>query len=283
MAKQSVDTSCSLCKGSSNRYSKLSMWNTAMQHRLREFTELSTDSLICLACKEDVRRNLNKSTYQPRWDKDKPRCMVASCKWINLHVIKTTITTTETAGHLLECDTRANTVGELALCELHYKQLHRKFHANDEMYVNYSHCKLCNAVVKQRQLRHITNPDLINTFYLDSTAVDPELQSSDIVCFRCYKAHLLLTKSLCSSSTDEEIRELLESIEEMGVDNERFGGYENYIAEALKNTFIYVGNILLDSRYTSIGCFTCEHILPLSADGLLHCSKRLFTYMHLKG
>ena len=101
-------------------------------------------------------------------------------------------------------------------------------------------------MVKQRQLRHITNPDLINTFYLDSTAVDPELQSSDIVCFRCYKAHLLLTKSLCSSSTDEEIRELLESIKEMGVDNERFGGYENYIAEALKNTFIYVGNILLD-------------------------------------
>ena len=31
--------------------------------------------------------------------------MVASCKWINLHVIKTTITTTETAGHLLACDT----------------------------------------------------------------------------------------------------------------------------------------------------------------------------------
>ena len=78
----------------------MSMWNTAMQHRLREFTELSTDSLICLACKKDVRRNLNKSTYQPRWDKNKPLCMVASCKWINLHVIKTTITTTETAGIL---------------------------------------------------------------------------------------------------------------------------------------------------------------------------------------
>ena len=53
-------------------------------------------------------------------------------------------------------------------------------------------------------------------------------------------------QSLGSSSTDEEIRELLESIEEMRVDNERFGGYETYIAEALKNTFIYVGNILLD-------------------------------------
>ena len=146
----------------------------------------------------------------------------------------------------LDCVVRESQCQYVTLCEVHYKQLHRKLHQNDNTYVRQK-CKLCNKAIKQ--VRHIAMPAHVNSIYSgisDSIALRPH----DPVCLTCYKAHMSLSED--DISTDKDLIEISQSIKQMSVDNDNLSEFEKHIALALINVFSHVCIILLDSSATLV-------------------------------
>ena len=243
---------------------------------------IAESSVICLPCKEDIRRNVGNPTYTPRWKDSEDKCMVVSCQWENVCKIKSKLASAERVAELLDCDlheshhhsldceerqsqsqsldyeereshcqsldcvVRESHCQYVTLCQVHYKQLHRKLHQNDNTYVRQK-CKLCNKAIKQ--VRHIAMPAHVNSIYSgisDSIALHPH----DPVCLTCYKAHMSLSED--DISTDKDLIEISQSIKQMSVDNDNLSDFVKHIALALIHVFNHVCIILLDSSATLV-------------------------------
>ena len=106
------------------------------------------------ACEKDIKRHITTAGYIPRWrintgiNIDKcivPGCSITSDSGLIIH---TGLVSTQQVASLLGIPLPQTSEGKLtALCQGHYKHIHRLLHADDSMY-KHEKCFTCNVILK---------------------------------------------------------------------------------------------------------------------------------------
>ncbi len=150
---------CSLCRQHSTHYCHLTTWEADMKERLRHLQNIADDDCICRACERDIKRNITKEGYKPRWLPQvgkglrHSKCIVSGCTECDT-IIHTGLVTKDTVANLLQTEVvREQRHSLTPLCGHHYKQIHRLLHTEDEMSAR-KKCYTCHAVLQQGTARH---------------------------------------------------------------------------------------------------------------------------------
>ena len=135
---------------------------------------IAESSVICLLCKEDIRRNFGNPTYTPRWKDSEDKCMVVSCQWKNVRKIKSKLASAERVAELLNCDLRESHHQSLdceereSHCqslgceehESHHQSLDCEERQSHSQSLDYeereSHCQSLDYVVRESHCQYVT-------------------------------------------------------------------------------------------------------------------------------
>ena len=199
---------CSLCKQKKFHYTHASEWNDDQKQFLKTIeAKISPSSCICKACADDVKRNMYETDYTPRWRKSKPKCKVIGCK--NIHGIKQCyVTNNAKIEDLLELD---KTTTGITLCTDHYNVVYRSLPEKVNL-LAHQKCKTCNReihVSKKTDYHHCSDPQKIKRYLQDTTGCETDINSADIICLTCYKAHKTILEHEDEQSKDEDLQELI--------------------------------------------------------------------------
>ena len=110
-------------------------------------------------------------------------------------------------------------------------------HANDGTYKHVK-CVTCNARIKGKG-RHCPNPTAIKHHFSIYGDVDIHIRDEDIICTNCYNAHLQILHESNETSTDAELKALLQHSVLSGKK------HADHIAQALNEVLTNVGSVLL--------------------------------------
>ena len=132
------------------------------------------------------------------------------------------------------------TTGQLTpLCQAHYRHVHRHLHSEEGMYEHLK-CFTCNARLKG-PIRHCPNPVAIKQHFSRCGDIDICITGKDTIRTNCYNAHLQILQESEETSTDDELKALLQN--SIPVEDK----YPRYIAQAVQEVLTKVGIVLLKS------------------------------------
>ena len=129
---------CSLCKQEKFTYTHVTDLGREHKDRLLQFCTESDVACTCKPCVDDIKRNLGKCNYIPRWVKvtssNTPKCAVRACQ-SKSRIVQCLLTTKETIIKILELPPSSNESEQIYLCIEHYKAIHRSLPENKEQLI----------------------------------------------------------------------------------------------------------------------------------------------------
>ena len=197
---------CSLCKQKKFHYTHISEWSNDQKLFLKTTeANISPSSCICKVCADDIKRNMHKDNYTPRWRKTKPKCTVIGCK--NVRGIKLcNITNNANMEQLLELE---NTTTAVTLCTDHYNVVYRSLPEKVNL-LAHQKCKTCNREIsKKTDYHHCPDPRVIKEYLRSTVGYDVDINRADIICLTCYKAHKTILEQENEQSKDKDLQELM--------------------------------------------------------------------------
>ena len=205
---------CSLCKQEKFSYTHTRDLRREQKDSLLQFCTESDVEYICKPCVDDIKRNLGKCNYVPRWVKvtstNTPKCAVPACQ-NKSRIVQCLLTTKETIIKTLKLPPSSNESEQIHLCIEHYKVIHRSLPENKEQYDHSKHrCTACRKSI--HEFRHCPNPDIINNHLKKHTDFEGHLDDKSIICRMCYNCHHMILKGMEEESTNAELVHLLEEI-----------------------------------------------------------------------
>ena len=122
------------------------------------------------------------------------------------------------------------------LCKHHYHAVYDMLRQNN--------CWKCSRHLQAGNDRHCPQSRVVEAYLHKCTAFTIDISESDRVCFTCYKSHLQIPKQNLPTSTDEDLRPLVESVRgDVGTGND--------IINTATNKMLYdVGTMLLQNPAT---------------------------------
>ena len=243
---------CSLCRQEKFNYSHAADLGREEKDRLIQHGKNIRDlACICKTCVNDIRRNLTKCDYIPRWVKvtfAKLKCTVPKCT-SKSRVVQCLLATKDHIHALLKIpNTPSNSdVDQVYLCLEHYKIIHRSLPENRDQYDHSRHqCTLCRKVIPSvRDHRHCPNPQIINEHLKNHTDFDGDLDSTAIICRTCFICHQIILKSREKDSLDSELLILVDKLKQdmMGI---TISGLDSIVEYSLLSSAIALGDNLLN-------------------------------------
>ena len=197
---------CSLCKQKKFHYTHISEWNDDQKQFLKTIeANISQSSCICKVCADDVKRNMHEDDYTPRWRKTKPKCKVIGCKKVN-GIKLCNVTNNAKIEQLLELE---KTTTGITLCTDHYNIVYRSLPEKVNL-LAHQKCKTCNREIsKKTDYHHCPDPQKIKEYLRDTVGCDVDINSADMVCLTCYKAHKTILEQENEQSKDKDLQELM--------------------------------------------------------------------------
>ena len=240
---------CTLCKQERFAYTHAADLGREYKDRLLQFNNIIPDiACLCKICVDDLKRNVNKCNYTPRWLKvtstPTQKCAVPTCH--NKSRIVQCLLTTEKINEVLKLPSTSNNTGRVDVCIEHYKVIHRSLPANQELYDHSKHkCTVCNKQIQSiRNHRYCPNPELINHHLKNHTDFEGNLDSTTIICRTCHNSHHIILKARESESSDTEMSRLLEELDEEQI-SIRVTGLDSIVEYSLLSSASVLGHRLL--------------------------------------
>ena len=210
-------------------------------------SELVNDlSCICKSCERDIKRNIDKENYQPRWIrkvKDIPECILPDC-FDKTTIIHTNMANREQISTLLNITVPSGDEKlPVPLCETHYKKLHRML--NDAMY-SHKKCKSCGIGITGPG-RHCPDIDVVKHHFSTFSNINLQIAPTDEICNCCYNTHLSIVHDVSQISFDHELLQLVESSKSSIPVEVQGGEGKPHLQSAMHQVIIAVGNVLTKS------------------------------------
>ena len=208
---------CILCnQGNMSKYfHPKTLRNKSLCEQLKLYEpslQIMPESCICRLCRDDIDK-LSQNGFVPRWRKNKqqtqPTCQIPNC---TDNVEKVTKLGTKSQifhffGFPNACSSSSDGE-ETPLCEKHYKDFYK--HINPP---SYKQCVTCRKyITDSAKVRKCPDASLVQNFLSQNTEFTGVIKEGDIVCYTCYREHLVIVKQSRNTSTDEDLQALLERI-----------------------------------------------------------------------
>lgn len=200
-----------------------------------------SDSCICRACEKHIKRNISSENYKPRWGSNQEttvKCILPECTETSVtgSIVHSSTATTEQIGSAFKVTVQSE--GKLIpLCQVHYKHLHRFINAETYKHVK---CFTCSATIKGSS-RHCPDPVAIKQHFSKNVDIDFDLTENDIICTKCYNAHLEILRDWQDVSHDHHLRALVDDSSIIPV-----GQFTAYMSYALTEAIRRLGDVLLN-------------------------------------
>ncbi len=211
----SEPSTCTLCLGHHSRFSTPANWKCEDARTLALSLKVTSDSLVCSACRKDVTRVLADNTYKPRWEKlkesiEKTTCCIAHCTeavFASLHRASDQLhSTMETIG--LKCSA-SEIPTPTPLCQHHYHLVYKTVQPHQ------THCATCGTSLKHSNPRSCPQPTVIEKYLQENTDYDGHISDHDKVCYASYRAHgVILKRGDNVASSDSDLQELIIALSE---------------------------------------------------------------------
>lgn len=171
--------------------SKVSTWHNSQACYTVSQYGITEDDIICRPCRDDVRWiAANPSSHTPRWEKrrQEKKCHVKECD--NKFFTQTKATdkiTITTIFSELDLQTEGEEIPfPTPLCSQHYYTFYQKLQPQQ------TNCPSCSISLKNTSSRPCPNPKVIEEHLQNVAGFDVTINSTDRVCYNCYKYHLLI-------------------------------------------------------------------------------------------
>ena len=157
---------CALCSAKATKYTHPESMTEAEIALIHEFQGRDiSQACICLPCPKQVKQNVNKPNFHPRWlpkeQKPEKLCSIEKCaKTVHR---RTNLATPEEINKLLQervvAFTAEPTGTSVGLCQDHYLRLYSKLY-------QFAPCESCNARPKKGEqfYRHCPSPNEVNAY-----------------------------------------------------------------------------------------------------------------------
>ena len=231
---------CHLCQHSSTHYCHIATWDDRLKQKLTSITMVSDSQCICRACEGDFKRNADKDGYQFRWmakGPDPTRCIITSCTTSDC-IVHTGIARISDLLHEEVLSESHHLL--IPICINHYRHLYRLLHESDHMYAA-KVCFTCHSVIHGKP-RHCPNPTAVQQYYSVNGDTDIDISEKDYICTNCYNHQLTIVQSTESTSTDQELKQLLTSQHSPALWAE---SYTQHITLALNQIITRLGDVLI--------------------------------------
>ena len=166
----SEPSTCTLCLGHHRQFSTPATWKSKDAQALALSLNLSSDDLVCSACRKDITRVLADNAYTPRWEKAKERskcntCCITQCSQ-NVFASFSKARSDKlrcafkTAG--LKCTT-LEIPTPTPLCKHHYHVVYNLVQPTQ------MHCVTCGTSLKHSNPKLCPNPEVIKKYLQENT------------------------------------------------------------------------------------------------------------------
>ena len=203
---------CNLCQGCHSHLSSPAEWKNEQARTYVLSLQVSPASLVCRPCRDDVTRALANPCYVPRWRKGKASAKTSDCSVLNCSNTVFAVIAVATSDEVQHAfDTTALKCGSevipipTPLCKRHYHVVY------DTLQSRQKRCVTCGTRLKQSNHRPCPKPDIIQLHLQEMTGFEGEIHSQDRVCLTCYKSHLVILKDNKPTSTDSDLKQLIDT------------------------------------------------------------------------
>ena len=208
---------------------------------------VSTDSQVCRPCRDDVTRVLANPAYIPRWRKERVEscntyCCVKNCD--NLSFSQTTMCSSSDelkSVHHIEFKTERVLI-PTPLCKNHYYVVY------DALQSRKKHCITCGRRLRLGNDRPCPQPHVIQMHLSQHTDFEGDILADDRVCLTCYKSHSVILKENQPISTDEDLKELVDTLGQQATVITSMSNAEDIICAVTNRMLITVGTMLMENR-----------------------------------
>ena len=236
------DMSCFFCGAQHQHVSSPWRWKKEAATRYLQEKGIAKDSVVCQACRKDITKVLSDTTFKPRWCKvhaSKKGCVISGCgndSFASLH--KPTMESIQQALATLGLESSHSTV-PMPLCKEHY---HAVYNA---IYPTQFYCVTCAMSLRYSCPRHCPQPATIEGYLKENNGFTGSIGVTDMVCTSCYRSHLFILKKCKPVSTDQDLKNLIQAIEQKTYKNT---STSEVIDECMQQTAAAVGRELLNGN-----------------------------------
>ena len=231
---------CSVCHHHHSHTSSPNEWRNQPAKDLALSMSLSTDSLVCGACRDDMRRVLADATYVPRWEKAERvgsniSCFVQNCTEPSF--TQSSMCVSKELKSMLSLQFRSESLpNPTPLCKTHY-------HAVYDVHKSWeNNCRTCGTRLRVGNDRPCPQPLDIQKYLCEHTDFEGCISEGDRVCLTCYKSHLFVLKTNKPISTDDDLKSLNDNLRQQATKA------HDLIHRATNKMLIEVGRMLLENR-----------------------------------
>ena len=206
---------------------------------------VSTESLVCRPCRDDITRVLANPAYIPRWKKGEVEICNRYCCVKNCNSISFTQTNMCSSSNELKCIDGIEFTTECIpiptpLCKNHYHVVY------DALQSRRKHCITCGRRLHPGSDRRCPQPHIIQMHLTQHTDFEGSILRDDRVCLTCYKSHLVILKENRPVSTDEDLKVLIDTL---GVQTGAINSStQDIIFAATTRMLTIVGKMLMENR-----------------------------------
>ena len=259
---------CSLCNQQHTNLSSPNSWKDEGCQQLALSLDISGQSVVCRPCRNDIARLKKEPRHFPRWEKNRINsCAIPDCN--NTFSSKCNIPVTD----IVECLTSArekippNLETPPPLCKQHYHVVYNTYRPTQ------TNCPTCGTWLNKQNTQPC--PDVATITYLvEKTVYEGTLREKDKVCFSCYKFHLHILKSNKRTSTDADLKTLIQGIKHSMLEPhvQQNLSVNNAVSRAMSMATVFVGEALLQNEGLLLpdvhNFFIKEHMLLQSSISL---------------
>ncbi len=243
------ETQCTLCQESHLHYSSPTHWKNVDACTLAESFKLSSTDLVCYACRKDITRVINDSSYLPRWVKPKHHSKVSTCcidecsqdVFTSFH--KASLQQLQSALQTLELTCNTTEILPAPLCKHHYHLVYNLLQPTQ------THCITCGTSLKHSNPKVCPKPTAIQHYLAENTHYDGCIMENDKVCYVCYRAQLVILKQIDGGQTPStDLASIVNTLAQEVSVTSSARSIQEAIDCAMKQVIVHVGKELLDGN-----------------------------------
>ena len=127
----------------------------------------------------------------------------------------------------------------MPLCKQYYHVVYNQLHPTQ------TNCSTCRVSLRHSNPKPCPQPSTIEDYLKANTGFQGSIGETDIVCYSCYRFHLIVLKQCKTVSTDKDLRECIDIIDKK---KHIILSTENLIEASLDKVIAAVGRELLDGN-----------------------------------
>ena len=192
-AEETSPKLCSLCSTPNNQISTPSQWRSEPARTLAATWQVTSDSLVCKPCRDDISKCLANTTHTPRWKVNvdntsitKCKCIISDCSKDMDHTCRL-YSGDELKSLLAKSGLQCLSTNVPIPTPLHKHHYHIIY---DAYQPRQTRCVTCDMPLSHTNARPCSQPKLIQKHLTENTDFECTINIEDKVCLTCYKSHI---------------------------------------------------------------------------------------------